>query len=66
MSYELYIILKDTLITIFEFICLFILLGNEEEKYKYGKYILGIILCVAVIINTHLNVYSGSVVKTKI
>lgn len=56
MSYELYIILKDTLITIFEFICLFILLGNEEEKYKYGKYILGIILCVAVIINTHLNV----------
>lgn len=56
MSYELYVVLKDILITIFEFVCLLVLLGNEKEKYKYGKYVFITILCIAVVINTHLNV----------
>lgn len=56
MSYELYITLKDIIITILDFICLLVLLGNEKEKYKYGKYAFITILCIVVIINTHLNV----------
>lgn len=56
MSYELYITLKDIGITIFEFVCLLVLLGNEKEKYKYGKYVFITILCIAVIVNTHLDV----------
>lgn len=55
MSFELYIALKDIGITIFEFVCLLVLLGSEKEKYKYGKYVFITILCIAVIINTHLN-----------
>lgn len=56
MSYEVYLTVKDILITVFETICLLVLLGNEEERNKYGKYILGTILCMATIISTHLNI----------
>lgn len=55
MNYELYIVLKDVIITIFEFVCLLVLLGNEKEKYKYGKYIFMFILSTVVIISTHLS-----------
>lgn len=55
MSYEIYITLKDIGITVFELVCLLVLLGNEKEKYKYGKYMFMFILGIFSIISTHLS-----------
>lgn len=56
MSYEMYIVLKDIFITAFDIFCFLVLLGNEEEHYKHGKYIFAFILCIVVLFETHLRI----------
>lgn len=54
MNYGIYIALKDFIITAFETVCLLILVSNEEEKYRFGKYIFAVALTLSPIICTHL------------
>ncbi len=54
MSYGIYIVLKDFIITTFEIFCLLIFLGNEKEKCWYGKYIFAIVLIMVSVISTYL------------
>ena len=56
MSYGIYIVLKDFIITAFETVCLLILLSHEKEKYRFGKYIFAVAVTLSPIICTNLGI----------